>query len=185
LKRSIQATLRTANCFIKMNDWGASLDSRTSGYLANLHPVHHNRDTIHRDVREFLRSSMMDDADESNLPDFKVVPSSANESHSNKRVSSRFLAITCKNSDDALVICKKLVSAYSTLPTPIDQNLGSFIPANAKYTDLEIFRKLIRRQNQFLANHRNIPMDGLDEKIMSASTGNGKDLEDEIPRRSH
>jgi hypothetical protein len=91
---------------------------------------------------------MCDDNKSSPMPDFKVVPSSAKESQSNKRVSSRFSAITCKNSEDALFLRKKLVAAYSTLPTPIDPSIGFFIPANAKYSDKEIFRKLIRWQNQ-------------------------------------
>jgi hypothetical protein len=85
---------------------------------------------------------MTDDHDTTAIPDFKVVPSSANESKSNKRVSSRFLAVTCRNSEDALILCKKLVAAYSTLPTPIDFSLGMFVPVNAKFTDLELFRKL-------------------------------------------
>jgi hypothetical protein len=39
------------------------------------------------------------------------------------------------------------------------------ISANAKYSDKEIFRKLIRRQNQYLAHHRNIPMDGFEKSV--------------------
>jgi hypothetical protein len=143
LKHGIQATLRSVNGFIKIHDWGPHLDSRSAGFLANLHPVHHDRELIQNDVAKFLNSSMSDDADISAVPDFQVVPSSANESNSNKRVTSRFLAITCKNSDDVLRIQKKLVPAYSTLSNPIDRSLGTFIPANAKYIDQEIFRKLI------------------------------------------
>jgi hypothetical protein len=86
----------------------------------------------------------------------------------------------CKNGDEALSLRKKLVVAYSTLPTAIDSSLGIFIPANAKYSDKAIFRKLIRRQNQDLAHHRNIPMDGFDEKLLHARTANGKSVFDEI-----
>jgi hypothetical protein len=96
---------------------------------------------------------MCDEPDPSPLPEFKVVPSAANESQSNKRISSRFLAITYKNSDDALSLRKKLEAAYRSLPSQIDPSLGFFIPANAKYSDKEIFRKLLRRQNQYLAQH--------------------------------
>jgi hypothetical protein len=90
------------------------------------------------------------------------------------------LAITCKNSTDVLDIRKKLVAAYITLSTPFDPYLGSFIPANAKYTDHEIFWKLIRRQNNYLSAHHNIPMDGIDDKLLKATTGSGKILMDEI-----
>jgi hypothetical protein len=135
---------------------------------------------IKSDIVKFLNDLICDDADTVPLPDFKVVPSSANEFQSNKRISSRFLAITCKNGDDALSLRKKLVAAYSTLPTAINSSLGIFIPANAKYSDKEIFRKLIHRQNQYLANHRNIPMDGIDEKLLHARTANGKSVFDEI-----
>jgi hypothetical protein len=96
LKQGIQDTLRAINGFIKINDWGIHLDSRSAGFLANLHPVHHNRELIQSDIAKFLNDLMCDDNKTSAMPDFKVVPSSANKSQSNKRVSSRFLAITCK-----------------------------------------------------------------------------------------
>jgi hypothetical protein len=48
------------------------------------------------------------------------------------------------------------------------------------YTDKEMFRKLIHRQNQYLACHRNIPMDGFDNTLLNAHTSTGKDLIDEI-----
>jgi hypothetical protein len=38
LKHGMQTVLRQTNCFIKFNDWGAHLDSRIVGYIANLHP---------------------------------------------------------------------------------------------------------------------------------------------------
>jgi hypothetical protein len=180
IKQGIKDTLNSVNGFIKINDWGSDLDSRSAGFLANLHPVHHDRDLIQNDIVKFLNDSMCDESNSSPRPEFKVVPSSANESQSNKRVSSRFLAITCKNSDDALLLRKKLVSAYSTLPSSIDSSLGVFIPANAKYSDQDLFRKLIRRQNQYLAHHRNIPMDGIDETLLSTRTMTGKSVHDEI-----
>jgi hypothetical protein len=180
LKQGIQDTLREVNGFIKINDWGIHLDLRSAGFLANLHPVHHNRELIQSGIAKFLNDSMCDDNESLPMPDFKVVPSSANESQSNKRVSSRFLAITCKNSEDALFLRKKLVAAYSTLPTPIDPSLGFFIPSNAKYSDKEIFRILIRRQNQYLAHHRNIPMDGINDKLLFARTAVGKSVLDEL-----
>jgi hypothetical protein len=181
LKQGIKDTLQSVNEFIKINDWGSDLDSRSAGFLTNLHPVHHNRDLIKSDISKFLNDSMWDKAGTSPVPEFKVVPSSANESQSNKRVSSRFLAITCKNSDDALSLRKVLVSAYSNLASPsIDFGLGCFIPANAKYSDQDIFRKLVRRQNQYLVQHRNIPMDGIDDKLLYSRTGTGKSLFDEI-----
>jgi hypothetical protein len=176
LKQGIQDTLRAVDGFIKINDWGIHLDSLSAGFLVNLHPVHHNRAMIQTDIAKFLNDSMCDEPDPSSLPEFKVVPLTANESQSNKRISSRFLAITCKNSDDALSLRKKLESAYRTLPSPIDPSLGFFIPANAKYSDKEIFRKLIRRQNQYLAQHRNIPIDGIDEKLLYARTDTGKSV---------
>jgi hypothetical protein len=181
LKQGIKDTLCTVNGFIKINDWGIHLDSHSVGFLANLHPVHHNQELIQSDIAKFLNDSMCDDNETSEMPDFKVVPSSAKNSQLNKRVSSRFLAITCKNSADALFLRKKLVAAYSTLPTPIDASLGVFIPANAKYSDKEIFRKLVRRQNQYLAHHpRNIPMDGLDDKLLRARTAEGKSVLDKL-----
>jgi hypothetical protein len=180
LKQGIQDTLRSVNGFIKINDWGIHLDSRSAGFLAILHPVHHNREMIQKDITKFLNDSKCDKIDPSPLPEFKVVPSTANGSQSNKRISSRFLAITCKNSEDALSLRKKLESAYRTLPSPIDPSLGYFIPANAKYSDKEIFRKLIRRQNQYLAQHRNIPMDGIDEQLLYARDVNGKSVWDQL-----
>jgi hypothetical protein len=125
IKQGIHDTLCRVNGFIKINDWGIHLDSRSAGFLANLQPVHHNRELIQSDIAKFLNNSMCEDADTSPMSDFKVVPSSANESQSNKRVSSRFLAITCKNSEEALSLRKKLVAAYSTLPTPKDPSLDS------------------------------------------------------------
>jgi hypothetical protein len=93
---------------MKINDWGIHLDSRSSGFLANLHPVHHNHEMIKSDIKKILSDSMCEENGSSHMPDFKVVPSSVNDSHSNKRVSSRFLAITCKNSEDALILRNKL-----------------------------------------------------------------------------
>jgi hypothetical protein len=87
IKQGIKDTFRSVNGFIKINDWGSDLDSRSAGFLANLHPVHHNRDLIHSDIKIVLKDSMCDDAGPSQIPKFKVVPSSANESQSNKRVS--------------------------------------------------------------------------------------------------
>jgi hypothetical protein len=178
LKHSIQPTLRATNCFVKINDWEENRDSRTTGYLRNLHPIHQDRDIIQKDVSFFLDSVQPDDSPP--LPVFKIVPSSATESQSNKNLSSRFLAITCKNKADAQIMQKALLVAYSTLSTPIDVNLGSFIPASAKYTDKELFRKLIRRQNQYLAGHRNIPMDGICENLLNAMTSTGRDLREDI-----
>jgi hypothetical protein len=179
LKQGIQDTLRAGNGYIKINDWGIHLDSRSAGFLTNLHTVHHNREMIQSDIAKFLNDSMCNNNETSPIPEFKVVPSSANESLSNKRVSSRFLAITCKNSEDAPFLRKTVIAAYSTLPNPIYPSLGFFIPANAKYSDKEIFRKLISRQNNYLAHHRNIPMDGLDEKLLYARTPTGKLVLDE------
>jgi hypothetical protein len=180
MKHDIKDTLRSVNGFIKITDWGSDLDSRSAGLLANLHPVHHNRELIKSDIAKFLNDSMCDDTDPLPMPPFKVVPSSANDSLSNKRLSSRFLAITCKNSEDALSLRKKLESAYSTLPTQIDPSLGFFIPANAKFSAQDIFRKLIRRQNQYLARRRNIPLDGIDEKLLYARTASGTSVFDEM-----
>jgi hypothetical protein len=145
IKQGIKDTLRSVDGFIKINDWGSDLESHSAGFLANLHPVHHNHDLIHSDMKKMFKDSMCDNAGPSPISKFKVVPSSANGSQSNRRVSSRFLAITCKNSDGALLLRKKLVEAYSTLPSPIDPSLGYFFPANTKYSDQDIFRKLIRR----------------------------------------
>jgi hypothetical protein len=144
--------------------------------------VHHNRGLIHSDITKFLKDWMCAAAGPSPIPEFKVVPSSANDSQSNKRVSSRFVAITCKNSNEALVLRKKLVAAYSVLPSPTDPSLGYFIPENAKYSDQDIFRKLIRRQNQYLAHHRNIHVDGIDDKLLFARTATGQSVLDEILR---
>jgi hypothetical protein len=94
MKQGIHDTLRAAKGFIKINDWGSHVDSRSAGFLANLHPVHHNRAMIKSNIVKFLNDSMDHDADTDPLPEFKVVPSSTNESHSNKRLSLRFLAIT-------------------------------------------------------------------------------------------
>jgi hypothetical protein len=124
-------------------------------------------------------SSVLSD-DSPSLPVFKIVPASANESQSNTNLSSRFLAVTCKNKEDAQSIQKALLAAYSTLSTPIDVNLGSFIPASAKYTDKELCWKLIRRQNQYLAGHRNIPMDGICENLLNVMTSTGRDLREDI-----
>jgi hypothetical protein len=77
---------------------------------------------------------------------------------------------------------KKLVEAYSTLPSPIDSSLGFCIPANAKYSNQDIFRKLIRRQNQYLATHCNIPIDGIDNKLLFARTTTGQSVFDKILR---
>jgi hypothetical protein len=72
------------------------------------------------------------------------------------------------------------VAVYSTLPTTMDPSLGLFIPANAKYSDKEIFRKFIRRQNQYSAQYRYNPMDGIDGKLLSARTAAGKSIRDEL-----
>jgi hypothetical protein len=178
LNHSIQLTLHATNCFVKINDWAEHLDSRTAGYLRNLHPVHHDRKIIHNEVASFLASVTFDDS--LSLAEFKIVPASATESQSNKALSSRFLAVTCKNKEDAQIIQKALLTAYRTLSTPIDVNLGSFIPASAKYTDKELFRKLIRRQNQYLTGHRNIPMDGICEQLLNAMTSTDCDLREDI-----
>jgi hypothetical protein len=108
------------------------------------------------------------------------VPSSATDNKSNKKVSSRFLSIECKNETDAALLRKKLITAYTLLPTKVDPVVGAFIPFDAKYTDLEIFRRLVRRQNRYLADHQNIPSNGLDPTILSYVLDNGNDVSDEI-----
>jgi hypothetical protein len=70
--------------------------------------------------------------------------------------------------------------AYSNLPTKVDPILGAFIPFDAKITDLEISRRLIRRQNQYIAHHHNIPLNGLDETILQYIIPNDNDLANEI-----
>jgi hypothetical protein len=82
MRQGIQSTLKQVNGFININDWFANLDSCMAGYLSNLYPVHHNRPMIQSDIAKFLNDSMTDDEDATTMPDFKVVPSSANESTS-------------------------------------------------------------------------------------------------------
>jgi hypothetical protein len=183
LKKGIHATLRQYDGFIKYNVWDEHIDARTAGYLANLHPVHHNRETICCDVENILLASLRADNAPLEFPQFLVVPSTANDNKSNKKVSSRLLAIECKNKIDA-VLCKKLVAAYTQLPTKVDPVVGAFIPFDAKYTDLEVFRRLIHRQNRYLSDHRNIPINGLDHCILSYVFENGHNLEDEIMLRA-
>jgi hypothetical protein len=77
---------------------------------------------------------------------------------------------------------KKLVEAYSTLQSQIDPSLGYSIPANAKYSDQDIFRKLIHRQNQYLVHHRNIPVDGIYDTLLFARTTTDQSVLDEILR---
>jgi hypothetical protein len=76
------------------------------------------------------------------------------------------------------------MGAYITLPTKVDPILGAFIPFNAKFNDLDIFRRLVRRQNQYLAHHRNIPVNGLDESILCYVLDNGNNLADEIQTKA-
>jgi hypothetical protein len=184
LKQGIHSTLRQADGYIKYNAWGDNLNARIAGYAANLHPVHHNREKVQRDISSFLRDTMRADNLEPGFPDFKVVPSSAGDNKSNKKVSSRFLAIECQNETDASDLRKKLMVAYSSLPTKVDPILGAFIPFDAKFSDLEIFRRLVRRQNQYLDHHRNIPLNGLDESILCYVLDNGNDLADKIQTKA-
>jgi hypothetical protein len=184
LKSGIQTVLRQVDGFIKYNAWGPNLDSQSAGYLANLHPVHYNREKIHRDVQSFLVDTMRLDNEDPYFPEFKVVPSSAGDNKSNKKISSRFLAIECREEPSAVIMQKKLMGAYLTLPTKVDPILGAFIPFNAKFNDLEIFRCLVRRQNQYLAHHRNIPVNGIDESILCYVLDNGNDLADEIQTKA-
>jgi hypothetical protein len=104
LKSGIQTVLRQIDGFIKYNAWGPNLDSRTAGYLANLHPVHHNRDKVHKDVESFLIDTMRLDNEEPVFPEFKVVPSSAGDNKSNKKISSRFLANECRDEPSAAIM---------------------------------------------------------------------------------
>jgi hypothetical protein len=76
MQQGINDTLRAVNGFIKINDWGMHLDSHSVGFLANRHPVHHNREMIKSDIVNFLNDLMCDDAYTVPLPDFKVVLSS-------------------------------------------------------------------------------------------------------------
>jgi hypothetical protein len=116
------------------------------------------------------------DGDNPIYPEFKVVPAHAGDNKFNKKVSSRFLAIECRDERSAAAMRKKLMIAYSTLPTKVDPILGAFIPFDAKFTDLEIFRRLVHCQNQYLAHHRNIPLNDLDETILRHILPNGNDL---------
>jgi hypothetical protein len=166
MKQGIQTFLRQVDGFVKYNAWHENLDSHVAGYTANLHPLHHNREKVQHDIEKFLGEMMTIDGDNPFFPEFKVVPSHAGNSKSNKKVSSRFLAIECRDEKSAAVLRNKLMITYSNLPTKVDPILSAFIPFDAKFTDLEIFRRLVRRQNQYLAHHRNIPINGLDEIIL-------------------
>jgi hypothetical protein len=120
------------------------------------------------------------DGDDPVYPEFKKFPSHAGDNKSNKKVSSRFLAIECRDERSAAALRTKLMIAYSNIPTKVDPILGAFIPFDAKFTDLEIFRCLVRRQNQYLAHYRNIPLNGLDGTILQYLLPNGNDLANEI-----
>jgi hypothetical protein len=74
--------------------------------------------------------------------------------------------------------------AYISLPTKVDPILGAFIPFDAKFSDLKLFRRLVRRQNQYFAHHRNIPINGLDQSILCYVLDNGNDLADEIQMKA-
>jgi hypothetical protein len=113
-----------------------------------------------------------------------VVPSSAGNNKSNKKVSSLFLTIECRDEASASNLCKKLMVAYITLPTKVGPILGAFIPFDVKFSDLDIFQRLVRRQNQYLDHHHNIPINGLDESILCYVLDNGNDLADEIQMKA-
>jgi hypothetical protein len=102
LKQGIQSGLRQADGFIKYNEWGNNLEARTAGYAVNLHPVHHNREKVQQDIASFLTDTMRADGLEQGFPEFKVVPSSAGDNKSNKKVSTRFLAIECRNETNGM-----------------------------------------------------------------------------------
>jgi hypothetical protein len=136
------------------------------------------------DVENLLRDSMCIAYVKAEFPQFQIVPSSANDNKPNKKVSSRFLSIECKHGTNDANLRKQLITAYSMLPTKVDPVVGAFIPFHAKYTDLEIFRHLVHRQNQYLADHHNIPMNGLDPTILSYVLKNGNDITDEIMIRA-
>jgi hypothetical protein len=181
----IQTVLCQVDDFVKYNAWHENVDSRVAGYTANLHPVHHNREKVQHVIANFLGDMMKIDCDDPFYPEFKVVPSHAGDNKSNKKVSSRFLAIVCRNKTFAAVMRKKLIIAYSNLPTKVDPILGAFIPFDSKFTYLEMFRRLGRRQNQYLAHHRNIPINGLDETILRHILPNDIDLANEIQLKAH
>jgi hypothetical protein len=50
------------------------LDARTTGYAANLHPVHHNCDKVCRDIENLLCDSIPIDNVEVKFPQFQIVP---------------------------------------------------------------------------------------------------------------
>jgi hypothetical protein len=143
LKQGIHSVLHQADGFIKYNEWGNNLDARTAGYVGNLHPVHHNRENVQRDIASFLTDTMRADGLEPGFPEFKVVPSSAGDNKSNKNVSTRFLAIECRNETEASNLRKKLMVAYSSLLTKVNPILGAFIPFDTKCSNLEMFGRLV------------------------------------------
>jgi hypothetical protein len=89
-----------------------------------------------------------------------------------------------RNETDASNLSKKLVVAYGSLPTKVDPIIGAFIPSDAKFSDLEMFRRLVRRQNQYLDHHCKIPINGLDKLILCYVLDNGNDLADEIQMKA-
>jgi hypothetical protein len=65
MKQGIRDMLRAVNGFMIINNWGIHLDSRSSRILANLHPVHHNRELIKSDIKTFLNDSMCEENESS------------------------------------------------------------------------------------------------------------------------
>jgi hypothetical protein len=84
MKQGIQMILRLVDGFVKYNAWNEHLDSCVAGYMANLHPVHHNREKVQTDIEHFLGNMMEIDGDDPIYPEFKVVPSHASDNKSNK-----------------------------------------------------------------------------------------------------
>jgi hypothetical protein len=148
------------------------LDIVPLGFLTHTNPRFHSSARVSSDVQELIlrnyddlasnvRDNFLDehydhfdDEGELEMPPIMIAP--ANVNSGDERTQAYEIQVERKNVGATKILLEAIYSLTATEPT--DQR---FIPYSLKHESQDIYRSILRTQNEYLENHRNIPLAGI------------------------
>jgi hypothetical protein len=167
IKTSVWSFLQQHHVFMKKHNGPLSkMDIVTVGWAHKLHPTFTSHDNLRQQIFHACHPNLdslpeYDDKhpDDKGMPDIFLSSGRLNGNCNGGTIHSNVLLIQAE--------CSQVKTVRLLLETTFcESDLFEYIPVSLKYDNPELFGKMLSLQNEFLDNHRNVAIAGLNIQAM-------------------
>jgi hypothetical protein len=167
IKTSVWSFLQQHHVFMKKHNGPLSkMDIVTAGWAHMLHPTFRSHDNLRQQIFHSCHPNLdslpeYDDKhyDNKGMPDIFLSSGRLNGNCNGSTIRSNVLLIQVERSQ-VKTVCLLLETTFC------ESDLFEYIPVSLKYDNPELFAKMLSLQNEFLDNHRNVAIAGLNIRAM-------------------